>query len=202
MNRFTFTTVLCLSLFLSMLSLAHAEATTTASSTSIIGSVLQNVTEIKDTLEQKVGGNDTEGKGVLKQTTQKRIVNLAANISNRFDAIIWRFENISSRLQKRIDAEKAAGRNVDAAQASLNAANDALTTAKRDMDGIDGAVYDAVTSKDPKGDWQKVKDRYLDARTAIKTAHQELKNTVADIKSGTVTPEAQPTSSSTSNTQI
>ena len=197
MNRFTLTTALCLTLFLSALSLAHAEATTTASSTSIIGSVLQNVTEIKDTIEQKVTNSGTEGNGVLKQATQKRIVNLAANISNRFDAIIWRFENISSRLQKRIDAEKATGRNVDAAQTSLNAANTALATAKHDMNGIDGAVYDAVTSKDPKGDWQTVKGRYLDARTAIQTAHQELKNTVANLKSSTATPETPSTSSST-----
>jgi 3-oxoacyl-[acyl-carrier-protein] synthase III len=184
-------------LLVSGVSFAHAESTTTASSsTSLIGSLLQNVTDVKKNIEEKVTGS-TEGNGVLKQATQKRIVNLAANISNRFDAIIWRFENISGRLQKRIDAEKASGKNVDAAQISLTAASTAIDDAKHDMEGVDGAVYDAVTSKDPKGDWQIVKGRYLHARTAIQTAHQALKQTITNLKSTEAAPSGETVSSST-----
>jgi hypothetical protein len=198
MNRFIFSITLSLLVLLPVCSFAQTEATGTASSSeSIVDTVIENVTEIKDVVVPAPTTPPAED-SVLKPNTQKRIVNLAANISNRFDAVIWRFENIASRLQKRIDSETALSRDTAAAQASLNAANVAIAEAKYSMRDIDVAVFKAVTSKNPKQEWTMVKQRYLNTRDIIKTAYQELKNTIINLKSAGQAPTE--TSSSTPTT--
>lgn len=170
---------------LSPFAVLHAQ-TTTASSTEtgggILNSVLQNVTDIKETVQEKIEGKPPAGNPALKKETQTRIINLAANISNRFDGIIARLENISGRLNKRIEKQAAEGYDVQAAQASLQAANTALSDAKNQMRDIDAAVVGAIGSSDPRGEWKKVRVTYLTARDAIRIAHTELKNTVSNLK--------------------
>ncbi len=198
MNRFIFSITLSFLLLLPVCSFAQTEATSTASSSeSIVDAVIENVTEIKEVVVPAPTTPPAED-SVLKLNTQKRIVNLAANISNRFDAVIWRFENIAARLQKRIDNETALGRDTTAAQASLSAANVAIAEAKYSMKDIDAAVFNAVTSKNPKEEWATVKQRYVSTRDIIKTAYQELKNTIINLKSAGQAPTE--TSSSTPTT--
>jgi hypothetical protein len=170
--------------------------TTTASSTpdGILNSVLQNVTDIKETVQEKIQRKDVAENPALPKKSQTRVINLAANISNRFDGVIYRLENISGRLNTRIEKQASEGYDVSTARASLEAANTALRDAKQQMHGIDEAVLGAIGSTDPRGEWKTVRTKYTTARDAIKLAYTELKNTVTNLKNA---PHSTPTASST-----
>ena len=174
--------------------------TTTASTTEtgggILNAVLQNVSDIKETVQEKIEGKPPASNPSLKKETQKRIINLAANISNRFDGIIARLQNISGRLNKRIKKQAEEGYDVRTAQSSLEAADKALNEARDQMRDIDTAVVGAIGSPDPRGEWKKVRINYLSSRDAIRIAHTELKNTVSALKNAQPIA-SQPTSTTT-----
>ena len=179
-------------------SFAQSEATTTASTTESGGffeAVIENISGLKDTVTEVV----PQSKGVLSAATEKRLTNLAANISNRLDGLNARLRQISSRLEVRINKQAEAGYNVDQARASLATANELLATASNNLKNIDQDVYRAFRSLTPKEDWRKVRATYIEARDTIRAAHTELKNTVVLLKSST--PAAPVATSTASTTQ-
>lgn len=192
---------LILLIFTSPFVVLGAQSTSTASSTKadsgIFNSVLQNVTDIKEVVQEKIQGKKLEENPALQKKSQTRIINLAANISNRFDGIIYRLENISGRLNTRIEKQTAAGYDVSAARASLQNANNALKDAKKQMDGIDEAVIGAIGSTDPRREWEDVRTRFTSTRDSIKIAYTELKNTVANIKNAPRASQSTPAATTT-----
>jgi hypothetical protein len=172
--------------------------TTTASTTESGGffdAVIENITGVKETVEDIV----PKSQSVLSAATEKRLTNLAANISNRLDGINARLRQISGRLETRINKQAEAGYNVDAARVSLANANELLSTAENDLKNIDSDVYRAFRSLTPKEDWREVRATYVRARDNIRGAHTELKNTVTALKSAA--PAAQVATSTASTTQ-
>lgn len=167
-------------------------ATTTATSTPI-------ATTTPDVTAPPAPAPDIDRTVILERRAQERIINLAANISNKFDAIINRLQNITNRLNTRINKMKSEGYDTTSAEASLGAAQAALSEARTEMSTIDRAVVDAVGSQSPKTEWQKVRAKYFLARERIKLAHVELKNTVAALKgAGKISvPETATTSETT-----
>jgi DNA anti-recombination protein RmuC len=181
--------------------LANAQ-TSTASSTetgSIFDSVIENVTEIKQTVQDQIQGSPTERNVALARRTQERIINLAANISNRFDGIIARLQNITDRLNQRIEKQASLGYNVDSARSSLNSAESSLNQARNELSQIDQAVISAIGGTAPKAEWKEVRQKYINARDSIRIAHAELRNTIINLKSAT-TPNQTATSSENTNT--
>ena len=135
---------------------------------------------------------------ILEKRTQERIINLAANISNRFDAVITRLDNIGNRLNTRISKMKSDGYDTGNAEESLANARTAITEARTEMSTIDTAVNAAVGSQFPKVEWQKVRTKYLTARERIRIAHTEMRATVSTLKNaGKIAPPATATSSET-----
>ncbi len=176
---------------------SHAQ-TTTASTTggdSFFDAVIENITGIKDTVEEAVPTSQS----VLSTATEKRLTNLAANISNRLDGLGARLRQIAGRLEARINTQAEAGYNVDAPRASLANANELLSTAENDLKDIDNEVYRAFRSLTPKEDWRQVRATYIRARDNIRAAHTELKNTVTALKSAA--PTATIATSTASTTQ-
>jgi hypothetical protein len=175
------------------------EATTTASSTpeggGFFDDVIENVRDIRAGINERITGE--ERRAMLSERTQTRIVNLAANISNRFDGLIDRLEQISERLQQRIEKQRADGYDVSVAEAALVRAGAALAIAKDELAAIDEAVHDAVRSTDPKGAWPAVRQTFIRARDAIKTAHAELRVTISALKAA---PAAAPSETATTST--
>lgn len=162
--------------------ISHA-ATTTASTTDsgIIGSVINTVETITDTVQIQIQGSPVET-SVLSPRAQERITNLAANTSNRLDAIIARLQQITARLDTRIQKIAATGVNVETAERSLNATKTSLDLARADMNNIDEAVRRVIGSPTPKQEWQSVRIRFVSARDHIRNAHTELRNTINAIK--------------------
>ncbi len=191
--------LICLFVFtfwvMPLFSHAQTEASSTASSTESGGffqTIIENVTGAKDTVTPT-------NQSVLSAATQKRLINLAANISNRLEGLIMRMRQITNRVEQRIETQEAAGYNVDAARASLQNANASLDTASRQLKNIDADVNYAFRSQDPKTEWTKVRSTYIAARDTIRQAHTELRTTVSLLKSAT--PNA-PIATSTATTTL
>ena len=165
--------------------------TSTASSTEGGGffeTVINSVTGIKEGVQEQITGEKPLRDAVLTKRIQERIINLAANISNRFDGLIARLDNIAGRLQKRIDKQRSEGYDVSAAETSLAIARTELNSAKEEMRTIDTSVRQAIGSVDPRGEWRGVRVKFLTTRDHIKAAHGALRKTTTLLK--TTTPGA------------
>ena len=130
--------------------------------------------------------NIAERKAALEVRAQERITNLAANMSNRIDAITERIQNIIDRLDTRIVKLRELGLDPSEAEASLESAQDSLDAAISEISNIDVDVAAAVGSEDARAGWATVKEKYLSVRNHIKTAHTQLRATVAALKAAAV----------------
>ncbi len=182
--RVSFFSLAILILFtLPITSRAEEATTTTATSTdsgNFFEEIIQNVTGAGDTTTQ-----ETPSQAVLSPTTEKRLINLAANISNRLDGLNMRLRQIAGRVDQRIEKQAEAGYNVDAARASLQTAYAELDAASKELKHIDQDVYRTFRSLNPKEGWREVRATYLRARDNIQAAHRQLKTSVALLKAAT-----------------
>ena len=123
-----------------------------------------------------------ERRAALPERAQARITNLAANMSNRMDAVIGRLENVIGRLGSRIDKLEAQGVDTDEAETILGNASLELQNAKAILSGIDTNVAAMVGSETPREAWLRLRETFTSARDAIRLTHQGLRNTVAALK--------------------
>lgn len=131
----------------------------------------------------------SERRADLSERTQERIVNLAANLSNRFDTVIFRLENILTRLDSRLTKIEATGRDVTGARAHIETARNSLTLAKTNLLDIDGLVNDFATAADAQTAWKTVGARYAETRALIRSAHTDIRSAILIVKNP-VTPSA------------
>ena len=129
----------------------------------------------------------------LSKRSQERITNLAANISNRFDAIISRLQNISTRLNSRLGKLEATGTNTNEARVALNSAEASLAKARASINSIDTEVATVIGSQNPKEAWKRVRVTFITIRDTIRLAHTELKNTIRLLKIAETTVTATET---------
>lgn len=129
-------------------------------------------------------------KFLLSNAKQKRILNLSANISNRFDATIYRHEKIISRLESRINKLEQTGRDVNEARSELATVKTNLASAKLIMSKIDFEVYEAITSDKPQGAWSLPKTSYQSTEKIVLENQSKLIKIVDDLKqTSTTIPE-------------
>lgn len=103
-----------------------------------------------------------EKKTTLTEREQTRVVNLAANMTNRTDAMSWRLQNIADRL-KFAQGWMKEYFIVDYSQFIEKMTTfDELTKQNEEiLQKIDAEVYNAATSANPKKDWAIVKNQYI-----------------------------------------
>ena len=111
----------------------------------------------------------------LEAQNQVRVTNLAANISNRFDAITARLQSIIARVESRIAKLEAEGVQLQEATAEIASAKQSLARAQESMGTIDIQVTQTVTSEDPQNKWQSVKTQFTNIRTELSTAKAHIK---------------------------
>jgi hypothetical protein len=123
-----------------------------------------------------------ERRAELTERSQDRIINLAANMSNRIDAAITRMQNIIDRITSRI--EKLEGSDLDTVTATnaLASAQLSIDAAKEAMVIIDSEVSFAVESEDVRNQWQSVRAMYIEIHNHLKTAYSEIKASIAALK--------------------
>lgn len=123
-----------------------------------------------------------ERRAALAERAQERITNLAANISNRMEAAIGRLEQITSRIESRIEILNNAGIDTTEAELHVADAKEALYAAAAVLSDIDVQVAAFIGSESPRTEWQAVRATYQSAKEYIRTAHASLRAAVAALK--------------------
>ncbi len=136
----------------------------------------------------------------LQTRAQERIIQLAANVSNRFDATIRRFAHISTRLESRITKFEQAGMDTTGAKAALEQSRASLEQAQTLMFNIDATIYNAVTSESPRSAWPSVRTLLQDVHTELLTTQESLRGAIAALKDTTVQNNESLTASTTEET--
>lgn len=143
--------------------IAHAQATTSPATSSIAA------TEEAQTIP-------------LSAEKQARIVNLVANMSNRADVLILRFENIIYRAESRIKKMQDAGTNMNEALLQLNEARKGLQMALDEMKGIDQRVQVFVSNENPVASWAAIKESFGVIKNNLNYTKHALRLMVSEIK--------------------
>ncbi|MEZ4103954.1 MAG: hypothetical protein R3B60_01575 [Candidatus Paceibacterota bacterium] len=165
-------------------------STTTNTSSEGLATTTENQSENQEItpLPKENLDETTVTKSALDIEKQKRILNLAANVSNRLDAALYRHEKIITRLERRINKLEQTGRNVSEARLELTLIKDNLTEAKSIMSQINLEVYEAVTSDKPKETWSVPKTSYQATEKIVLENQSKLIKIVNDLKQ---TPAAE-----------
>ena len=124
----------------------------------------------------------TERKAAFSQAIQRRVTNLASNISNRVDAAITRLQAIADRIESRINKLQADGVDMTDAKSSLEQARAALDEARTGIADIDTQVAQAVTSENPRQEWSAVKTTFLNVKIQLQSAKSLLNQCVMQMK--------------------
>lgn len=136
----------------------------------------------------------------LTVAAQTRLINLAANVSNRLDAYVRRIANVTDRLESRANKLSESGLDVAPARAKIAEAKSELDKARQSLQNIDTAVNNFVKSENPRTYWQQVKATYMSARDAIKAAHRATVEALLLLKTASL-PPAPVTASSTDDVE-
>lgn len=135
----------------------------------------------------------------LRKVAQTRLLNLAANMSNRMESAVKRLQNVTDRLNSRLTKMENEGVDVSAARAELALAQEKLQEASQNLASIDAEVNAFVGSATPRENWQNLKNTYLNSRVAIIAAHQNILATINIAQNATATPLPANTATSTNN---
>lgn len=122
-----------------------------------------------------------EHRAALLERLQDRIANLRSNVEGRFAAAINRLENISGRLETRIEKLHDMGVDTEAAEAKLNEVEGSLETAGNLLEDI-GSVDEALTSDAPREAFMAMRDEFRAIHGLLRQAHADLRATVALLK--------------------
>lgn len=118
----------------------------------------------------------------LPATAQTRITNLAANMSNRMEAVTNRMQNVVNRLQSRLDIMDSQGFNTSSARTELAIAQNHIMTAGATLASVDAQVATFVGSESPRNAWNNLKTTYTTAGDSLRAAHLALRGTIAAAK--------------------
>jgi hypothetical protein len=110
----------------------------------------------------------------LTPEEQQRVINLAANISNRMDAMVDRQQNILTRLQSRVLKMTQAGYDVSDTTNYLNDAVRLTANARQRLSGIDAEVQTAAGAGNPQFMWEQVVVTFTDIKNTLKTNNQVM----------------------------
>ncbi len=156
------------------------ETTITATTTTPTPKRMQEASEARQEVRTT---NQEASREALTGVRQQRITNLAANISNRMDAVVVRLSSITVRIDSRITKLKDAGIDTEMAEAELTNAKNLLNEIKTLLVGIDYDVAKVTGSENPRTAWQDLKAKYRNISEKIKATHQSLRSTIALLKS-------------------
>lgn len=118
----------------------------------------------------------------LNEADQRRVINLAANISNQLEATVARFETIANRLEARAQRIDTAGGDTRVARQYLAQLRADLTTTRTDLAQIDQRVGAMATAANPAAAWQPLKQTYQQVNRDLRAARTSAIASVAALK--------------------
>lgn len=132
----------------------------------------------------------------LTASQQDRIINLAANISNRLDMALTRLQNIHTRMESRAELLTSSGQDTTSATDTLTQSKALLTQIKTRLETIDSKVYSATTAPTPRTAWVLVRNEYVAIATDLRSSKELQTRALAELK--TTTPIQLPPESASS----
>jgi hypothetical protein len=156
--------------------------TTTSTSSQVTSADRERATSTIAERATAARTNIAQQRAALSDRAQERLINLAANISNRFDATITRMENIANRLDSRAQKIAATGQDTSAAVSALTAARSDIAIAARIMSTIDEEVLAVVGATDARAEWQSLRDTYQEVRALLQSARDNLQLSITFLR--------------------
>jgi len=142
------------------------------------------------TRQADIQARGEERRTALQERAQERLLNLAANMSNRMEAAIRRLTNVAERLESRMEKLEQQGVNTVEARRQLTNATERIASARASLANIDTDVVQFITSSDPRASWMRVRSIYDSARTDIMAAHNALRATLTSLGQAIAEQEA------------
>ena len=133
----------------------------------------------------------------LNTLAQNRIINLAANISNRLDSALTRLLTIHTRMESRAEIMGAAGLDTSTAIITLEKSKMLLVRSQEQLASIDSLVYYATTAPTPKLAWMAVSTKYKGIATDLRESKALLITALAQLKGSPAAVPATEVASST-----
>jgi len=129
-----------------------------------------------------------ERRASLAGRVKERVHNLFDNVTLRLRALIERFEQISARLESRIDKSKASGMNTIVAESAFAVARTALTSAKVSLGEISGTNLDQIVdANSPIEEFRTLRTAIIGIRENLRQAQSALLETVTALKNAAPT---------------
>jgi len=143
----------------------------------------ENNSDAKETLnETQPEINKPALNPTFSKEKQQRILNLAANISNRQEAVIKRHQQILSRLESRQEKLAEQNFNTKNSETAFKQIKQNLENTKNHLKNIDNLVYEMVSAPNPKENWLKIKTLFQKTATEITKNQTDLKNLLSLLK--------------------
>lgn len=131
-----------------------------------------------------------ERRNALSERSRNRVLALADNISQKMNAAIARLEQIIKRFEVRVAALEGQGVDGSASEAKLDEAKDSLATAKQIVNNqVNDLIDAAVDAENPRETWGAARTAFTEAKTAIKDAHQNVREALALLKDAVAAAE-------------
>lgn len=146
------------------------------------------VKQMRDDFRAKTEARKDELKKKFGEKRAERIEQFFNRMVGKFEAAIDRLERSAERLEQRINAAVAAGRDMTKPMADLAAAQAKIDEAEKALTDAKAKYAELGTSQDAKKKFADVKALVQGVEQKVKDAHAALVRTIAGMKGmGTVT---------------
>lgn len=121
---------------------------------------------------------------MLSVSQQDRLINLTRNVIVRLTAGLDRMDDITHRLETRIEKMKAQGINTTNAELRLTEARENVRKARETLITA-GAVAQAIRSNTPRASFETIRASLIQTRDLVRQTHTKLNETLSLLKGGT-----------------
>ena len=129
--------------------------------------------EIKDQRKELVEERK-EGKAEMRDQRKELARQHGNAMGQRFGVAIKQFDNLSARIQSRIDKLKSAGIETNSAESALNTAKLAIEQAKTDAKALSDLVAQVNSTSDARALRPQIEAAVKVVNASIKSAHKAL----------------------------
>jgi hypothetical protein len=125
----------------------------------------------------------------LSEDKQNRFVNLVRNVHTRMDAAISRLENITTRLESRIETESASGVDTSRAHVPLIEAKRKLAEARSLLEKAKSNAESGLLSDSPRTRFMEARNDFRTARQSIREAFMLIQESIAELRDSSLAYE-------------
>lgn len=138
----------------------------------------------------------------LDPRTQERAINLAANITNRMEAILNRYVDITRRMESNMEKQIGAERDVSTIEASVESLQLLFADTTSRLGAIDQNVNSAFRAKNYYEGWQLLKPQYKEIETNLQKINDTLRQSLISLSAIEAGKDITPVTTSSSTAQV